>query len=529
MIATADKPHIKLKAADLWPNIKAASDTSHDAASRSDRAMSSWNPTPLSADADLIPELPAIMPRARDLVRNNALASGVQQTLKDNIVGGVLRLNAKPDTHLLGWDRDRARDWSRTTESRFRTWADTPECDAGRSMGLLGLTIQLLGGAIVNGDALAIPVWRPRAGSPWATRIMAIEADRLSTPADMQHRADIRGGVEINRDGAPVAYWIRRTHPGDVLNLSDSGSDHSSNYRRIPAFTRWGRRRVIHLHDRERSGQNRGKSIFAAVMREFHLTGKYQSAELNATVANSMVAGFIESSLDPQSLADMFGSGGDGEAYTDHYNTSLKEYQPRLKEAALIPMPPGTKVNSFIPGRPNSAFKAFMETVLRHIAAGMNMPYELLTKDFSQTNYSSARAALLEAWRYFLGRRKWLINHWLQPVYELWLEEAINNGLVEAPDYYANRYAYTRSRWTFAGRGWVDPVKEANAARIRIEMGLSTYEIECAEQGLDFEEVFEQRGYEKQLMDAAGFVPGDTAAIIAAQAQADKDDQEQAA
>ncbi len=93
-----------------------------------------------------------------------------------------------------------------------------------------------------------------------------------------------------------------------------------------------------------------------------------------------------------------------------------------------------------------------MLAVLRHIAAGLNLPYELLLKDFSKTNYSSARAALLEAWRYFHGRRRWLMDYWLRPIYELWLEEAINSGLVEAPDFYAKRYAYSRCRFIFGGR-----------------------------------------------------------------------------
>nr|WP_255697570.1 phage portal protein [Pseudacidovorax sp. NFM-22] len=115
-------------------------------------------------------------------------------------------------------------------------------------------------------------------------------------------------------------------------------------------------------------------------------------------------------------------------------------------------MPVGAKVSSFTPGRPNAAFEAFMLAVLRHIAAGLNLPYELLLKDFSKTNYSSARAALLEAWRYFHGRRRWLMDYWLRPIYELWLEEAINSGLVEAPDFYAKRYAYSRCRFIFGGR-----------------------------------------------------------------------------
>ena len=56
--------------------------------------------------------------------------------------------------------------------------------------------------------------------------------------------------------------------------------------------------------------------------------------------------------------------------------------------------------------------RLLLENVLRHIGTGLNIPLELLMKDFSKTNYSSARAALIEAWRFFNGRRSWIINYW---------------------------------------------------------------------------------------------------------------------
>ncbi|HHN72500.1 MAG TPA: phage portal protein, partial [Thermopetrobacter sp.] len=194
----------------------------------------------------------------------------------------------------------------------------------------------------------------------------------------------------------------------------------------------------------------------------------------------------------------------------------------RLKSGAFLPLPLGARVASYNPDRPNTAFGSFVETVLRHIAAGLHIPYELLAKDFSKTNYSSARAALLEAWRYFNGRRRWLTDYWLRPIYELWMEEAVDAGLIEAPGFYANRDAYTACRWIFAGRGWVDPVKEAQAAKIRMETGLSTLEAECAEQGLDWEDVLRQQRREMDLRQELGLPEPDTAAIMQASPPSDR-------
>lgn len=477
--------------------------SSHHAAATDDMATFGWNPMAASADADLLPDLETLVARSRDLSRNNGLMNGAIQTLKDNIVGAQLKLSAMPDYRLLGWEREKAREWGNITEAKFRSWAETTECDAARTLNLLGQALQALGGAMLNGDALALPLWLPRPGARWNTRMMMIEADRLSTPLGMEHRPDIRGGIEFDRYGAPVAYHVLKQHPGDRLGsmIGIMAGAVTMEWERIPAFTPWGRRRVIHLHDKERTGQSRGKPIVAAVMREFHMAGKYSSNELQASVANSLVAAFLESDLDPASAAELF-----GEDPREQWGKSVKQAQQirQLKGAAVIPLPAGAKLTSFAPGRPNQAFEAFMLASLRHIAAGMNMPYELLLKDFSKSNYSSARAALLEAWRYFYGRRRWLVDYWLRPIYELWLEEAVNAGEIQAPGFYENKYAYCRAKFIFGGRGWVDPVKEAQAAVLRMNAGISTLEHECAEQGTDYEEVLDQLAIERKMKQDRG-------------------------
>lgn len=520
------KRHRPRNMATTLPAKAASISTQHAAAAYDDMAMAGWAPVAGSADADLLPELGTLTARSRDMARNNGLASGGLQTLKDNIVGSILRLSSKPDWRLLGWEPERAREWANLVEAKFRTWADTTECDAARELTLHGLTLQALGGTLMNGDALALPMWLPRPGATWSTRLMAIESDRLSTPPELAHRADIRAGIERDQYGAPVAYHIAREHPGDSFILNGMPIfSRAPQFDRIPAMTQWGRRRVIHLHDKERTGQSRGKPIVTAVMREFHMAGKYSNTELQAAVANSLIAAFLESDLSPDASAALF-----GEDPRAAWGQSLQQARNirELKGAAVIPLPVGAKLSSFTPGRPNAAFEAFMLATLRHIAAGLNIPYELLVKDFSKTNYSSARAALLEAWRYFYGRRRWLTDIWLKPIFELWLEEAINAGEVDAPDFYRNRHAYTRCKFIFGGRGWVDPVKEATAAVMRMEAGISTLEMECAEQALDYEEVIEQRAAELAMLKRAGLQPASSGKLQTA-APVDETADEQAA
>lgn len=459
--------------------------------------LMNWNPVAGSADADLLPDLQTLAARSRDLKRNNGLMAGGMQTYRDNIVGATLRLSAKPDAVLLGWDRERARQWANITEAKFRTWFETTECDAARTLNGLGLTLQALGGAIENGDALALPLWVPRPGLKWGTRLQMVESDRLRTPLELSARENIRGGIEFDFYGAPVAAYVLKHHPGDFISTRAASQD----YERVPFFTNWGRRRVLHLHDKERTGQSRGRPIVAAVLKDFHMAGKYSTNELQASLTNSLVAAFLESDMDQAESEAVFGA---DVADTWKSFVSKKPSVRQTEGAAILPLPPGAKLNSFSPSRPNAAFEAFMLAVLRNIAAGMNLPYELLVKDFSKVNYSSARASLLEAWRYFNGRRRWLSDYWLREVYALWLEEAVNAGEIDAPGFYDNKYAYCRARFIFGGRGWVDPVKDATASELRVRNYVSTLEQECAEQGLDFEEVLDQRMLEQQMMRERG-------------------------
>lgn len=111
----------------------------YQGASHTDLALSDWQPIAGSADADLLPELGTLTSRARDLARNDGLMAGGLQTHRDNVVGAVLRLSAVPDYRLLGWTPEQAREWGNKVEAHFRSWADTTDCDAARTLDLLGL------------------------------------------------------------------------------------------------------------------------------------------------------------------------------------------------------------------------------------------------------------------------------------------------------------------------------------------------------------------------------------------------------
>jgi len=139
----------------------------------------------------------------------------------------------------------------------------------------------------------------------------------------------------------------------------------------------------------------------------------------------------------------------------------------------------------------------------------LEIPFEVLLKRFN-SSFSASKAALLEAWRFFNGRRAWLVTSFCQPVFEAWMDEAVARGRVIAPGYFqdpAIRRAYLGTKWIGDSPGQIDPTKEVEAARQRIELGLSTHAEECAAlTGGDWETKHFQLAREVKMRKEAGLI-----------------------
>jgi lambda family phage portal protein len=483
-------------------------ETAHHAASWHAKDMATWGGMRLSPDAALLPELDTISARIDDLARNNGVASGSERTFIDNVIGPRVTCKPNPDRVAIGRSAEWVAEWSPIVESLWSSFFDTDWFDAGlRYNGHVSTRLQTRMIA-AGGEALALPIWSKRTGSRWMTCIQPVDPARLSNPNNSPDSNTLRGGIELSPDpGAPAtAYHIRKTHPGDLFGLSGIPG---GEWERVPAYHPWGRRRVIHIFESERVGQTRGKAVITSVARQFRMLDKMMTEQLRLAVLNSLIFAALETPLDQNSIMELMGGpvAGDPSQAFNSYQDAINEWRVQMRGGAIIPMPPGTSMKPFAPQQQMSGLESFTNVMLRSIGTGLNMPYELVFRDFSKTNYSSARASLLEAWRYFLTVRQFITDHWLTAVYDLWFEEAVQRGMIPdctPDDYYQNQVAWTRCKWIFNGRGWVDPQREALAAQTRMSSGISTLADECGEQGRDWREQMEQRARENALAEELG-------------------------
>jgi capsid protein len=129
--------------------------------------------------------------------------------------------------------------------------------------------------------------------------------------------------------------------------------------------------------------------------------------------------------------------------------------------------------------------------VLRNVASGLGLSAQQVSQNWSDVNYSSARAALLEAWKTMDRRRAassqaLATRHGFAFLRKPTTPTRRRCRAAGAIDFPLARHAYGRARWIGPGRGWVDPVAEREGAWLGMEMGTDTLENVAAEQRRGF-------------------------------------------
>jgi len=489
----------------------------YDAADIYGDHMAGWRPYLGSPDSDLNMYRDRIVSRVRDLVRNDGWASGAVTRVLDNAVGGNFHPISKPDHRALAtysgaaFDAVWADEFGRAVEAAWRTWADDPGryCDAARAMTVSQILRIGFRHYLIDGDALAILPWLPdRVGkgrARYATTIQLIDPDRLSNPQLVFDNQTLRGGVEVDDYGAAIAYHIRRAHQGDWFSANES-----LHWDRIPRETAWGRAVVVHYFDHDRAGQHRGGAgVLAPVVQRLKMLIKYDHTELDAAIINAIFAAYIQSPLDPGLVAEAMGGEADGlNAYQSERLGFHDERKIELSGARMPILFPGESIETVTAERPSGNYAAFEGAALRNIAAGIGISAQQLSNNWSDVNYSSARAAMLESGKTMMRRRQGFASGFAQPFLDAVMEEMFDVDDLPlpagAPDFVEFRGAYGRARWMGPGRGWVDPVAEKQGAVLGMDAGLSTLEDECAEQGLHWEDVLDQRAVEIQRFKELG-------------------------
>lgn len=521
----------------------------YDAASRMDKGIAGWVPPLQSADSDMLVDKLMIDARARDLGRNDAYVQSGATIHKDSIVGAFFMLSAKPDFKLLGKTQEWAEAFQEEVETKFTLWAESPHkwVDAARINDFTSIIRLAVGVYVYGGEVLATGEWVSQNSREFRTAIQMVDTDRLTTPADRGFDPQIRGGIKRDSYGAPVSAFIRTKHPSDYA----WGPGYDNFWREVPWRKPWGRQMVILLREQMRVDQTRAISDMAAGMREMAIARKFRDVTLQKAVLAASYAATIESELPPEAVYAQLGVGSAGSpniggAVTDYateYLASVNAYLGASKHMQIdgVKIPhlfPGTKLNMQNVADPAGVGQEYEQSLLRYGAASLNLSYEEFSKDFTNANYSTIKAAIAQTRSFMQSRKRIVANGMADSIYRLWIEEAINNDRLEtfrakeADKLYTNGYqnlmfdALTNADWIGASRGQIDELKETQAAVLRIKYGLSTHEDELSALGKDWRKVYVQLEREQKERDKRGITLLEDNSVNAASGSPREDQQD---
>jgi lambda family phage portal protein len=231
--------------------------------------------------------------------------------------------------------------------------------------------------------------------------------------------------------------------------------------------------------------------------------------DLNTYLNNEMQAGAVASCFTAFVTSEAPIPSSFGAPSTASQTDANGNQYDYLEPGKIMYLSQGEGVQMVNPSRPNSGAEPWINLMLRGIAVGTGLSYEIVARDFSQTNYSSNRASQLEDRRRFRRWQKYMIEHLCQPVWREFCTSASMIGKFGFPSMTyvmedCDRYCpatFQPPRWE-----WVDPVAEQQSSEAAINAFQSTYEAELGGKGDNWRYIFYQRQKEEKLLQKLGLV-----------------------
>lgn len=452
---------------------------------RASRHTHNWGPGQGSPTVDILPDLPELRGRSRDLVRNHPLVAGAMATKANGVVGSGLVLRSVIDGDVLGiTDPKQLTALQYTIEREWELFEK--ECDWSGQQHFRDLQRMIYQSWVSSGDIGIARRFRRRAGQVYGTKIVAIEADRIANPDSRADSPTLQGGVELSLDGEEIGYHVADRHPGEMTGPRPK-------YVRVPRLGPSGMVQFILARQISRPGQVRGVPIFAPIIELLKQLGDYTQAEIKAALNDAYLFAF-----------EKMEAGEDGEPLLSNPEGKQDAAgEVTLEDLAYISLPAGADIQVKKPERPNSAFGPFVEAFCQQLGAALSLPYEVLLMHFS-SSFSAARGALEVAYKADLVDQARMIRTVLD-VIRLWqFTEMVASGRFDAPGFFEDpikREAWLGRVWVGPTRVQINPQVEANADKTDMEMGVKSREQVMTERtGGDFDTKSRQILREREVL-----------------------------
>jgi lambda family phage portal protein len=459
-------------------------------AAKVSRLTSGWATSTTSADSEMISSLVNLRNRSRALVRDAAYAKRAKVIVQNNVIGSGIGMQAQVMA-TRGQLRESVND---DIEEAWLEWCKASYCHTGGTLCFADFERALMAQIFEAGEVFVRKHLRSFGGSkiPFALELIEPEriADEFMSPVPPGPAADgamVKMGIEVDRYGRPIAYWIRSRHPGELRFIQGE----TDKIERVPAD------QIVHLRmPIDRWPQTRGEPWMHAVARKLNDMDGYAEAEIIAARSNASSVFTIET---PDETSPVAG--------TTSEETGEKEFT--VEPGSGMRLAPGEKFESHVPTRPNTALDPFMRYMLREIAAGTGPSYESISRDYSQSNFSSSQIAVYEdrdLWRII---QQCFIRSFREPLHAEWLQQAVLSESIPAlrvEEYAVEPRKFEAATFKPRGWGWVRPREDVPAMIEAHKAGFlplgDIIAMTC--NGKDFWDVMTQIKQERKLMEELG-------------------------
>ncbi len=261
----------------------------------------------------------------------------------------------------------------------------------------------------------------------------------------------IEQGVELDPLGAPLAFWIA---PRD-----DNG------YVQRAKARRYKEEDCIYAPALRRYSQTRGEPVLTASFSMIHRINDVCDAE---AIAWQLLARFALTINRTGGANQAFQESDEDDDGSDA-PPDLADRVSDVEAGTFFHGEKGETISAVERTLPGANFPESVRMYLRLIGLPLGLPLEIILLDYSRTNYSSARAALEQAYRFFISWQRWLMRRHHNPAFLWWYRRRLLQGKFKktAPD-------RPRFEWVAPEFPWIDQLKEAQAWGLRIDRGLAT-------------------------------------------------------
>ena len=375
-----------------------ASGYSDAGASLDKRSMKGFTARSSSPNEDINWNNYTLRQRGRMLYMSSAVARSAIETNRTKVIGTGLTLKASIDGKTLKMSPEAVKDWQRKTEQEFSLWANNKEnCDAIGMNSFTGLQQLVTVNYLVNGDIVALfqRDFNENPLNPYSLRIHMIEADRICTPNTMcvinagkntdgkntNNGNPIYDGIEVDSHGKIVAIHICNVYPNQMRrDLKEL------KWKRVKVrSTKTGLLNFLMIKETERPDQYRGVSTLAPVIESVLNISRYTQSEVIAALVQCYFTAWIKTNTNQAMIPineASYGADDDQEIPPDR-NISENSNEYEMGPGMVTHLAPDEDIVFGNPQIPTPGFDTFVKVLCKEIGAALNIPYDVLMKEFN--------------------------------------------------------------------------------------------------------------------------------------------------